>query len=77
MTLMELSTQYRDNAQILSIRIGDLRHHLVAEENLRERCLLEERIHTLSTMQREARELASLMERYYDRGYSKNGKYTI
>ena len=77
MTLMELSTQYRDNAQTLSIRIGDLRHHLVAEDNLRERCLLEERIHTLSTMQREARELAALMERYYDRGYSKNGKYTI
>lgn len=41
------------------------------------RCILEERIHMLSTMLREARELAVLTERYYDRGYHRNAKYTL
>ena len=31
----------------------------------------------LSTMLREARELAVLTERYYDRGYHRNAKYTL
>ena len=42
-----------------------------------ERCMLAERIRVLSTMLREARELAVLCERYYDRGYRRNVKYTI
>ena len=41
------------------------------------RCQLQDRIRMLSTMLREARELAVLMERYYDRGYRRNAKYTI
>ena len=41
------------------------------------RFLIQERIHMLSTMLREARELAVLTERYYDRGYRRNAKYTI
>ena len=43
----------------------------------KERDRLEERIRMLSTMLREARELAVLTERYYDRGYHRNAKYTI
>lgn len=31
----------------------------------------------LSTMLREARELAVLTERYYERGYRRNAKYTL
>ena len=42
-----------------------------------QRCLLQDRIRMLSTMLREARELAVLTERYYDRGYRRNAKYTI
>ena len=37
-------------------------------------CQLE---YLLSTMLREANELAVLTERYYDRGYRRNAKYTI
>ena len=39
--------------------------------------MLNERIHMLSTMLREARELAVLTERYYERGYRRNAKYTL
>ena len=40
-------------------------------------CLLQDRIRMLSTMVREARELAVLTERYYDRGYRRNVRYTV
>ena len=39
--------------------------------------LLEQRIRHLETMWREARDLAVLCERYYDRGYHCNVRYTI
>ena len=46
-------------------------------KNPRERCLLQDRIRMLSTMVREARELAVLTEHYYDRGYRRNVRYTV
>ena len=61
MTLQELSVEYRAHARELDLRI----------------CQLQDRIRMLSTMLREARELAVLTERYYDRGYRRNAKYTI
>ena len=42
-----------------------------------DRALLDDRIHMLTTMLREARELAVLTARYYERGYRRNAKYTI
>ena len=70
MTLLELSVEYRDHARALR----DAWEHTMDEG---ERCMLAERIRVLSTMLREARELAVLCERYYDRGYRRNVKYTI
>ena len=72
MTLLELSVEYRDHARALDFRIVQLRDAWEGE-----RCMLAERIRVLSTMLREARELAVLCERYYDRGYRRNVKYTI
>ena len=77
MTLMELSVEYRAHARALDLRIGQLEERLQQTRDESERCLLEARIHMLSTMLREARELAVLTERYYDRGYRRNAKYTI
>ena len=77
MTLLELSVEYRAHAQALSERVRQLEERLESTRNERERCLLQERIRMLSTMIREARELAVLTERYYDRGYRRNAKYTI
>ena len=71
MTLLELSVEYRAHARALDFRICQLQAVLERTENE------DERIHMLSTMLREARELAVLTERYYERGYRRNAKYTL
>lgn len=77
MTLLELSAEYRAHAQALDQRIRQLETRLANSDDESERSRLMARIHMLSTMHREARELAVLTERYYDRGYRRNAKYTI
>ena len=77
MTLQELSVEYRAHARALDLRICQLQYRLDQCADPDETCQLQERIHLLSTMLREARELAVLTERYYDRGYRRNAKYTI
>ena len=77
MTLKELAVSYRDNVRWLGFRIAQLKDLLEKTEDPRERGQLEERIKMLTTMQREAREIAVLCERYYERGYRRNAKYTI
>lgn len=76
MTLIELSKEYRLSAEALKGRISQLRagYPLVPE---RERARMDERIRVLNTMWRETRDLAVLCERYYERGYRRNGRYTI
>ena len=77
MTLLELSVEYRTNAEALQERA------LLLERQQREgmdeasRVRLDDRIELLRTMWREARDLAVLCERYYERGYRRNVKYTI
>ena len=77
MTLQELSVEYRTHAETLSARVKELEQRLEQTKNPRERCLLQDRIRMLSTMVREARELAVLTEHYYDRGYRRNVRYTV
>ena len=77
MTLLELSVEYRAHARALDFRICQLQAVLERTENEDQRLILNERIHMLSTMLREARELAVLTERYYERGYRRNAKYTL
>ena len=77
MTLQELSVEYRAHARALDLRICQLQYRLDRSTDPEENSRLEERIHMLSTMHREARELAVLTERYYDRGYRRNAKYTL
>ncbi len=77
MTLKELSVEYRTHARALDLRICQLQTALEYIQDEDKRFLIQERIHMLSTMLREARELAVLTERYYDRGYRRNAKYTI
>ena len=77
MTLLELSVEYRAHARALDFRICQLLAVLERTENEDQRLMLNERIHMLSTMLREARELAVLTERYYERGYRRNAKYTL
>ena len=77
MTLAELSVEYRAHAHALDLRICQLEYLLDRSEDPDQRCQLQDRIRMLSAMLREARELAVLTERYYDRGYRRNAKYTI
>ena len=77
MTLLELSVEYRAHARALDFRICQLQAVLERTENEDQRLLPSERTHMLSTMLREARELAVLTERYYERGYRRNAKYTL
>ena len=77
MTLLELSVEYRASAAARRERA------LLLEQQQRDawddgqRVQLADRIKLLRTMWREARDLAVLCERYYERGYRRNVKYTV
>jgi len=77
MTLQELSVEYRASAAALRERAHLLEEKRKLAENEGERLALTGRIHTLQTMWRETRDLAVLCERYYERGYRRNAKYTL
>ena len=77
MTLAELSLEYRAHAHAMDLRICQLEYWMEQSDDPDRRCQLQNRIRMLSAMLREARELAVLTERYYDRGYRRNAKYTI
>lgn len=77
MTLLELSKDYRAHAQALQERILELQLLWAQCRNDRLRSALAERIRLLTVMRREARELAVLCERYYERGYRRNERYTL
>ena len=77
MTLLEMSVEYRAQAQVLRRRISELELRRANEPDATERLVLEDRIRILETMWREARDLAVVTERYYDRGYWRNVKYAI
>ncbi len=76
MTLKELSIEYRAQATVLRRRMEELRVQLPGQEE-GQRSTTEARLRMLAVMWREARDLAVLCERYYDRGYRRNGKYTL
>jgi len=75
MMLMELSLTYRTSAQILRQRIGELREEKGRQTDPEKIRRLNRRIVELEPLLREARELAVVTARYYDRGYHKNEKY--
>ena len=77
MTLQEMGAAYRDQAQVLRRRIGELEEARVRTEERAERDRLTWRIDLLRSIWRETRDLAVLLERYYERGYRRNGQYTL
>lgn len=77
MTLLELSVQYRAAAGALNVRLRELRAQQERCAGERERAVLADRIRILAAMWRQTRELAVLTARYYEKGYWKNGNYTL
>ena len=76
MKLLHMAAGYRQSAEMIRLRIIDLRdeaQHAQPEQ----RAQLEQRIRDLRTLQRETQETALVLERYYDRGYHKNERYTF
>ena len=77
MTLREMSVEYRAQAQALRGRMRELEKAWKQTEDPAERDNLEGRIWTLGVLWRETRDQAVLLERYYERGYHRNEKYTL
>ena len=76
MTLLEIAADYRREADRFRQRIRELRRERrTADKN--EQFYLDRRIGELTTIQRELREISNLLEHYYERGYKRNGKYTL
>lgn len=78
MMMIELAKEYRQSALLLKGRIAELKEKL-ATKNMCEmdKFRLRGRIDTLSKMEREMNEIAVVLERYYDRRYKRNGRYSV
>ena len=72
MTLQEMSHTYHSQHAALRQRIRELTAAGVGEDT-RGRI----RIRRLEEMAKENRDLAALLEQYYERGYLKNERYTL
>lgn len=77
MTLYEMSFTYEDSADLLRVRLRELRRAEQATRSREERLRLRRRIAELDPLLREMRELSVLSRRYYDRSYHKNEKYSL
>lgn len=77
MTMLELSFEYRNHAQELKDRLTELKAQEKDAFTAKERQYLRQRIYLLQVMWRETRDLAVLTERYYERGYRRNVRYTL
>lgn len=77
MTLYELSFSYEASAELLRLRIRELRQAEKQARSRQEREKLRQRLAALDPLLREMRELTVLSRRYYDRSYHRNEKYSL
>ena len=77
MTLQELSADYEAAAVPLRARLSQLRYQLQNTADPDEIWHLKRRIAELTPMLTQMNELKELTERYYERGYYRNQKYTL
>lgn len=77
MTLQEMSEEYEKSAVLLRARLQVLRRELKKSEDAEEIWHLKRRIAELTPMLTQMNELADLTAHYYERGYYRNGKYTV
>lgn len=77
MTLQEMSVDYQAQAQAIRGRIRELWERCGQTGSPLDQEELRSRIRALNVLLRESRELADHLEHYYERGYCRNGKYTI
>lgn len=77
MLLSEMSLEYKRSQIAFRTRIRELRAAAKADADPRDASALEGRVKDLEPLCREARDLAELTAKYYERGYHKNEKYSL
>ena len=77
MLLSEMSLDYKRDQLAVHSRIKERRAAAKAETDPRRAAAREARARDLEPLRREARELADLTARYYERGYYRNEQYTL
>ena len=77
MTLQELSAGYREAAGMLRQRLRMLRQMKKCTTDSEELWHIQREIAELTPILTQMNELAELTERYYERGYWRNEKYTL
>lgn len=77
MTLAEIAQGYRESELTLSARRDELRLRLADSVDFLERSTLEARIRCMDQMIRELRQIRELCERYYEKGFWRDDKYTF
>ncbi len=75
-SLAEMARDYRRSGDLIRLRIADLKDR-TRKAAPAEKLMLERRICTLTTMYHDTQEIALVLERYYDRRYRKNAKYSL
>lgn len=76
MTLLRMAADYRHSGELIRLRIIALQDAARTADPVEKR-RLELRIRDLGALYRETREIAQVLERYYDRRYHKNERYTL
>ncbi len=77
MRLCELSEGYVEAAGLLRKRMDFLRRQRAAEKDAQKRFALKSELQVLAKILTQCNELAELTAHYYERGYARNGKYTL
>ena len=77
MTLYQISFTYRADAAVLRTRISELRAAARAAQDREEAERLKRRIAELQVLRRQSSELAELTNRYYERNYHRDVRYTL
>ncbi len=77
MTLKEISREYLASATLLRDRLRQLRQQIAVSSDPDEIWHLKRRIAELSPILTQMYELAELTDRYYERGYHRDEKYTL
>ena len=76
MTLLRMAAGYRQSAEMIRLRIISLKDEARRAQPT-ERTRLEQLIRELKVLRRDTQEIALVLERYYDRRYHKNDRYTF
>ena len=77
MTLLEMSAQYKADADTFARRIKYLQQQAEKTDDPEEFRQLQLRITELTPMLRQSKALAQVTEHYYDRGYTKHAQYHL